>query len=214
MKKLFALVLAVSVLTLGACGALDLDDVETSIRDEEGFSFELPAAWQETEPASAYGVCAFCDETGRLTLEVVRELGAMEYYSLDELGDMVAATIGGSVFSELPAKDQWTASGRDNRYSCAMQGQDAAGQELVCRVDLVMPYPSIHYYLVYLAAPEAYAANRGIADGILAGFTATKSAEEMYQLINEERTAAAEAEAAEAAGAGESGEKDEQGVEY
>ena len=191
MKKLCALMLAAALCLLAACGAPDLDSIETAVVEEEGFSFLRPAAWTETEPASANGVCAFRSDAGDLSLEVVQELGAMEYYSLIELGDMVAETVRDSVFAAEPESEERS---RENKYSATMRGEDAAGNEVVCRVDLFMPYESVHYYLIYLATPEAYQENSNIADDILDGFTVTKSAEEMYQYINDQRADAAAAE--------------------
>ena len=191
MKKLCALLLAVALCLLAACGAPDLDSIETAVVEEDGFSFLRPAAWMETEPASANGVCAFSNETGDLSLEVVRELGAMEYYSLIELGDKVAETVGDSVFASTPESQERS---KNNKYSATLRGEDADGNDVVCRVDLIMPYESVHYYLIYLATPEAYQENSNIADDILDGFTVTKSAEEMYQYINDQHTDAASAE--------------------
>ena len=191
MKKICALLLVAALCLLAACGAPDLDSIETAVVEEEGFSFFRPAAWTQTEPASANGVCAFSTEAGDLSLEVVQELGAMEYYSLIELGDKVAETVGDSVFAATPESEERS---KDNKYSSTMRGADADGNEVVCRVDLIMPYESVHYYLIYLATPEAYQENSNIADDILNGFTVTKSAEEMYQYINDQRTDAAAAE--------------------
>ena len=196
-KKICILIMFAVLCLLTACGAPDLDEVATTVADEEDCSFILPADWERVEPTSANGVCAFRSAEGDLTLEVVRELGAMEYYSLDELGDTVAEKIAGDLFAAEPEREQ--RSGND-KYSCLMQGTDADGSALACRVDLYMPYPSAHYYLVYLATPDAYAANKKIADGILDGFTVTKSAEEMYMYIDEQRDAAAAAAREDAAG--------------
>lgn len=196
-KKLCILLIIAALCLLTACGAPDLDEVATTVIDEEDCSFSLPADWERVEPISANGVCAFRNEAGDLNLEVVRELGAMEYYSLDELGDMVAEEMADDLFASEPERTQ---HGDNDKYSCLMQGTDADGGELVCRVDLYMPYPSAHYYLIYLATPEAYSANKKIADGILDGFTVTKSAEEMYQYIDEQRDAAAAAAREEATG--------------
>lgn len=189
-KKLCILLMIAALCLLAACGAPELDDVATTVIDEEDCSFTLPADWQSVEPVSANGVCSFRNAAGDLTLEVVRELGAMEYYSLDELGDMVAEDMAADLFAAEPEREQRS---EKDRYSCLMQGTDAEGNALACRVDLYMPYPSAHYYLIYLATPEAYAANKKIADGILDGFTVTKSAEEMYQYIDEQRDEAAAA---------------------
>ena len=196
-KKLCFLLIIAALCLFAACGAPDLDEVATTVTDEEDCSFTLPADWQRVEPRSANGVCAFRNEAGDLSLEVVRELGAMEYYSPDELGDMVAEKMADEVFATEPEREQRSDK---YKYSCLMQGTDADGGELVCRVDLYMPYPSAHYYLIYLTTPEVYAANKKIADGILGGFTVTKSAEEMYQYIDEQRDAAAAAAREDAAG--------------
>ena len=189
-KKLCILLMIAALCLLTACGAPELDDVATTVIDEEDCSFTLPADWQRRESISANGVCSFRNAAGDLTLEVVRELGVMEYYSLDELGDLVAEEIAAGLFAAEPEREQRS---ENDKYSCLMQGADADGGALACRVDLYMPYPSAHYYLIYLATPEAYAANKKIADGILDGFTVTKSAEEMYQYIDEQRDEAAAA---------------------
>lgn len=189
MKRFWLAALAAALCLLTACGAADLDEVETTVIDEEGFSLILPAAWERVEPVSEHGVCAFSGEEGELTLEIVSELGPMEYYSTEELGDMVSDSVSESLFAEEPDCD-WRVS--ENKYTNVMRGQDASGEPLVCRLDLIMPYPSVHYYLLYLAAEDAYQANRRVAAGILDSFTVTKSAEEMYQLI-QERQAAEEA---------------------
>ena len=89
-KKISILIMFAVLCLLTACGAPDLDQVATTVTDEEDCSFTLPAEWQRGERTSANGVCAFRSAAGDLTLEVVRELGAMEYYSPDELGDLVA----------------------------------------------------------------------------------------------------------------------------
>ena len=209
MKKHCALLLVAALCLLAACGAPDLDSIETTVVEEDGFSFLRPAAWMETEPSSANGVCAFSTEAGDLSLEVVQELGAMEYYSLIELGDKVAETVGDSVFAATPESEE-RSSGK--KYSSTMRGADADSNEVVCRVDLIMPYDSVHYYLIYLATPEAYQENSNIADDILNGFTITKSAEEMYQYINDQRTDAAAAEM-DSSGSGDTpaeGEKEQQ----
>lgn len=196
-KKISILIMFAVLCLLTACGAPDLDQVATTVTDEEDCSFTLPADWQRVEPTSANGVCAFRSAAGDLTLEVVRELGAMEYYSPDELGDLVAEKMAEDLFAAEPEREQHS---EKNKYSCLMQGTDADGGKLACRVDLYMPYPSAHYYLIYLATPEAYSANKKIADGILDGFTVTKSAEEMYIYIDEQRDAAAAAAREDAAG--------------
>ena len=103
----------------------------------------------------------------------------------------MAEAIGDSIFAATPESEERS---KDNKYSSTMRGADADGNEVVCRVDLIMPYDSVHYYLIYLATPEAYQENSNIADDILNGFTVTKSAEEMYQYINDQRADAAAAE--------------------
>ena len=201
MKKLWlAVLLAAATLIFAACGgAPQLSEVETTVVDEEAVSFIRPAEWLPVEPVSEHGVCAFSAPDGSLSLEVVGELGAMEYYSVEELGAEVAETVAAGLFAAETDSEQKTA---DGRFTGIMRGEDGSGQKMVCRIDLFAPYPSVHYYLLALATEDAYAESRGLLQGVADSFTVTKSDEEMYQLIREEREAAAEQ-------AGESGDADD-----
>ena len=190
MKKLYTVVIILTFCFLTACGAgQELDRVDTQILDGTGFSLTLPTAWQQEQPASDYGVYAFSADDGQLSLEIVQELGAMEYYSAEELGASVSEAIGGSLFAGEPDS---SSSSSDTSYTNVLQGSDADGNKLVCRIDLLMPYPSVRYYLVCTATPDAYKANRRLIEGVRDSFTVTMSAEEMYQFIDEQRRRAAE----------------------
>ncbi|MBR2784291.1 MAG: hypothetical protein IKD93_08935 [Firmicutes bacterium] len=190
MKKLWLAALTLALCLLSACGGgPELSSLDTETVEEDCVSFLRPAAWQPAEPASAYGICAFRNEEESLSLEVVGELGTMEYYSLEELGEETAQTLADSLFAAEPDTESRCT---DDYYSSVMQGQDEDGQDLVCRIDLLMPYPSVHYYLLTLATPAAYQDNVRVLDGIRESFTLTKTDEEIYHMIQEERKAAAE----------------------
>ena len=206
MKRKLAPILAGLLLTAGlvlwsgcaSTGGPSLDRVETQTVEQENFQLTLPAAWTALEAEGEHVACAYQTADGRLQLQIMEEWGGMEYYSLDEVGDLLCQELSQALFAQdlaasLSAGEALSEQGNSQYYYCrTLSGQDAQGGELVCHVDVLAPYASVRYYLIYTADKESFEQNKQIIRDVLPTFAMGKTAEEIYQIIEEERTKAAE----------------------
>lgn len=195
MKKWWAILLLIALLPLGGCAVAfqnEFNDLDTqTIEHDAGYSLLLPADWILAE-ADDRGELYYSAD-GAVSLSLLRELGGVEYYSLQEVGDMLCEDIGSELFSVV---EPGAGKVKDDVYRRIIGGEDKDGNPLVSDVCIFAPYVSVRYYLVFTAASATYEENRNVIDGIAGSFTITKSEEETFQYLEAEREAAATAEQA------------------
>ncbi len=195
MKKygLLFLILSLCVLAGSGCGRQDEFAAleRTTYESEYGYSLEIPADWssREIDPAVVFYL-----PDGELSLSVSPELGGVEYYSMREVGEMLAENLAAATFAEYTAATaqvtereaepaNGAATAEPASYEQTLQGTDAAGNALTLHFYIDSPCTGIRYYLIFLGATEAYDENAYIADGVIDSFTVTMTQDELYDLM-------------------------------
>ena len=183
---------AMTVGFLGGCGKqpeapLDFYGMERqTYESENGYSVQFPADWVLLE--EDLESTTFVSGDGSLSCTISCELGGVEYYSLEELGEMLLEDLGTEVFASSEAGDPVV---DEATYRNQLTGETADGVSLAADVNVYRVQAGVRYYMTFLT-DEAYGDQQSMIDAILGSFRTTLHEEDLYQLMKERREEAAE----------------------
>ncbi|MCR4963657.1 MAG: hypothetical protein K6B40_07250 [Firmicutes bacterium] len=191
MKKLYlCLALAIICLLLPGCGR-GLNPAASQIYENAaGYQITLPDTWQILQENDTETV--FAGPDGNITLTLSNDLGGVEYYSLEEINEMLAKNIAEALFSSY-AVEKSQSGDIQCRQSYVCHKEDGQGYMLdilVYRQD-----PAIKYYAVFCLPLQMYRGEKPLIDDVFASFEQTKDAETLYALTQQRNEAAWAAEA-------------------
>ena len=132
--------------------------------------------------ASDIGV-QFLNPEGTIAINVISELGGMDFYSLDELMTMVVENL--------------TKSGKDIQMEGALAVADSlyqrrqlisytntAEEKIYADIWLYEPMAGIRYYIIISCGGDDYKDYSGMFDSIVQSFVFTGNSTDVYALLN------------------------------
>lgn len=192
-KKLLPLLLLITCVCAGCAIAFEDEDIPLQPRvynGATGYTVDVPADWSEEELDQ--DTVRFCDEDGQIALNIVSELGGMDYFSMREIKEQIIEKIGGDIFATY---DITLDEGGTKFFRVTLIGADKDGSRVVADIYAQQPFVTTRHYLVLIASAAAYEEYHTAVDDIFASFTATFTEDEYLQLMEERREAAAAAKA-------------------
>lgn len=177
---------------LGACGSqpepsLDFYALERqTYESENGYSIQFPADWVLLE--EDLESTTFVSGDGSLSCTISCELGGVEYYSLEEIGDMLLESLATVVLASSeagePVVDEAT-------YRNQLTGETVEGDPLTADVNVYRVQAGVRYYMTFLT-DGAYEEQQPMINAILGSFRTTMHEEDLYQLMKDRREEAAD----------------------
>lgn len=160
---------------------------------ENGYSIQFPADWQLLEEDREN--VTFISGDGKLSCTISLELGGIEVYSMEEVGEMLAERMGEQLFSSYTLGEADVDSAT---YRQLVQGETDSGEQLTADLNIYHKQQAVRYYMSFLCESGDYAQQRPLINAIQDSFENTLDTDELYQLMMErmEADALAEYEAA------------------
>ncbi len=185
MKKncFYLLCIATLCLSLAGCGGLDYAASQT-YQNPAGYQIVLPDTWQilqENDTETVFG-----NAEGDISLTLVNDLGGVEYYSLEEINEMLAENIAANLFASYAVEDCQSQTDQCRQsYIC----HDAAGQGYVLDILVYRQDPAIKYYVIFCSPLQTYNEQKKLLDDIVHSFAQTADAETLYALAQQRNEA-------------------------
>ena len=165
--------------------ALERQDYE----NENGYSMQFPADWQLLSEDAENST--FISGDGSLSCTIGFELGGVEVYSLEEVGDMLLERLGDSLFSswesEHPRLDSTT-------YRNRVLGLREDGEALSLDLNVYHVQEGVRYYMSFLCETKVYEAKLPLINAIMESFETTKRGDVLYEMMMQRREEQAQAE--------------------
>lgn len=145
-----------------------------------GYEIQMPDAW--TPETSDNGV-QFLNPEGTIAINIISELGGMDFYSLDELMEMVVENLTQNgqdmqVEGSLDVAD----SGYQRRQLISYT--NAAEEKIYTDIWLYEPMAGIRYYIIISCGGDDYKDYSGMFDSVVQSFVFTGNSSEVYTLLN------------------------------
>lgn len=165
--------------------ALERQDYES----ENGYSIQLPADWQLLEEDAESST--FISGDGLLSCVIGFELGGVEVYSLEEVGDQLAERIGEGIFSSWEAEEAQVDAAT---YRKQLRGLSPEEDALTADLNVYHVQEGVRYYMSFLCESRHYKRMQPLINAIIGSFETSLQGEELYALMMERREAQAQAE--------------------
>ena len=190
MKKLLLSLMLLMAMLLSACHISMQEEwhaIDKSVvAHESGFEAQVPSDWSREDGDNEYTLCSFTNPDKTISLLIMAELGAMEYLSQSEIVDQICEDVQDAVYvgdADIKLSSSYS------HQTAVLRGEDENGNEIVTRIDFFSPYTSVHYYFVFTSTADAYEYNQSVFAAVAESFTMVKSASDVYQYIQDKRTA-------------------------
>lgn len=156
---------------------------------QSGYSLLVPESWEKTQENLAQAT--FVSQENAVSLNIISELGGMDYFSLTEDYDAVAAMLGKNI-SNTEVVEEPATSDAKKQLRRVIKGNTEDGDTVIVDIWLTEPMPSVRYYLLFSAGGNDYNNMRPVIDEMIASFKVVKSQDEIYSLLDEARDMAKE----------------------
>ncbi|MDR2712703.1 MAG: hypothetical protein LBB91_06265 [Clostridiales bacterium] len=187
-RKLLTVIIAlIIVLVLNGCDLYNnpaLNELNPQTYSHlTGYSISVPEDWNLEEETGTTAV--FLDPEGSMALQIVSEIGGMDYYSLDECAGFARQMLDQSLtelslVEDLPVRDK--AKSRLQLW----QGQDEDGYLAQVLAYTFHPYDSLRYYVFLLAGGSDFQQYQKVFEAMISSFQLSKPIDEIYELLNKE----------------------------
>lgn len=146
-----------------------------------GYQITVPNSWQPAAQ-TAIGVY-FLDEEKRISLNIISEMGGVDFYSPEELGQMVVERLE-EVFSQLQVEQILRVRDKNTQYSLLLTGENSAGERVVNTLWLYEPLNGIRYYLIFSCGGDDYNEYARVFEDVIRSFRFDDREEEVLSLLN------------------------------
>ena len=187
MKKIFVLLLGLSLLLCGCSILIDEDNssTDTQVYDSaNGYSLDIPADWtmgNETEDS-----VEFHDADNQISMTITTELGGIDYYALREIKEQLTENIAAELFTDYEIIDD---NGGTKYFRRIIDAADKDGAHIIVDMYASQPYLTMRHYVIIIAAADAYEQYEDAINDMISSFTITKSEDEYLQLMEDRRAA-------------------------
>lgn len=156
----------------------------TTYTHQSGYSLSIPESWEKTQESLAQAT--FVSQENGISLNIISELGGMDYFSLTEDYDAVAAMLGKDI-SNIEVVEEPATSDSAKQLRRVIKGDTEDGNSVIIDIWLTEPMESVRYYLLFCAGGTDYENMRPVIDEMIASFKVVKSQDEIYSLLDEAR---------------------------
>jgi len=148
---------------------------------EQGYSLTLPENWQQQQTKDEK-TTSFLSDDGSIKLDIVCELGGVEYYSLAEVAQLLEDQLAkGMKNSEVVS----TKDDDQKQYREVFACVDDQGRGVTYDISIIHPYNSLRYFLIFTSGTNNYQENSLLIDDIINSFKVTAGEEDMYAQIKQ-----------------------------
>jgi|GEM_PF-1386562 len=156
----------------------------TTYTHQSGYSISIPQGWEKTQESLAEAT--FVSSADAVSLNIISELGGMDYFSLTEDYDAVISMLGKKI-SNIEVVEEPVTSDATKQLRRVIKGNTEDGNSVIVDIWLTEPMESVRYYLLFSAGGDDYNQFRPVIDEIIASFTVVKSQDEIYSLLDDAR---------------------------
>lgn len=144
--------------------------------EEQGYTITLPEDWQQQQTEDE-NTASFISEDGLIKLDIICELGGVEYYSLAEVAGLLEDQLTKNMKSaEIVSTD----SDDQEQYREVFACVDDQGRGVTYDISIIHPYNSLRYFLIFTSGTNNYQENGLLIDDVINSFEVTVEAEDMY----------------------------------
>jgi len=148
-----------------------------------GYSILVPQDWNLEEETDTTAL--FLDPEGSMALQIISEIGGMDYYSLDECADFAKAMLAQSL-NELSLKEDLSVRDKAKSRLQLWQGREEDGNLVQALAYTFHPYDSMRYYVFLLAGGSDFQQYQKVFEAMISSFSINKPVDEIYELLNKE----------------------------
>ncbi len=149
--------------------------------DEQGYAITLPEDWQQQQTEDEY-TTSFLSDDDLIKIDVVYELGGVEYYSLEEVAGLLEDELVEGMDS---AQRVSTKSDDQEQYREVFACIDEQGRGVTYDITIIHPYNSLRYFLIFTSGTNNYQENNVLIDDIINSFEVTAESEDMYAKLKQ-----------------------------
>ena len=182
MRRIFPILIIIALLISGCSSqkSLKTKPMQTYINQKAGYVVLMPKEWvKKFENDVSVG---FVGTDPNIALDVVFEIGGVDYLSLDSLGDIVIANYK-KKFKNLKVIESAASNVTTNAYRVIVEGKTADGKNIVAKTIFFEPAIGVRYYLSFIANPKDYYANDFLFENVAQSFQMTKTELDLYKLL-------------------------------
>ena len=181
--KIFFICLFIALLFLSSCQEQsDSSNQETvEYKHVTGYEVAIPKAWtliKQTETGGVY----FLSPDKNISLNILAEVGGMNYLNPEELSNSVYDEIEGIINNAKVIKIE-EVQNKDHEYRQLIEGNDQAGKNVFVDTYLFQPMDGMRYYLILCCGGDDYAVTKALYDNIINSFQITMGQDEIYSLL-------------------------------
>lgn len=170
-------------LLLSGCSSqktLKTKPMQTYINQKAGYVVLLPKEWEkkfETDVSAG-----FVGVNPNIAMDVIFEIGGVDYLSLDSLGDIVIDNYKKKL-KNLKIIERAASNISGNAYRVIVEGKTSDGKTVVAKTIFFEPAIGIRYYLAFIANPKDYYANDFLFEDVAQSFQMTKTELDLYKIL-------------------------------
>ena len=182
MKKLLIAIFILALLPLCAGCAKPFAGTETvKYKHPTGYEITLPASWQieQDDPRAVF----FLSEDGGISINIITELAGFNFYSMEELGDLVFEFLQSEI-TGLKQDSVLSVSDKKTQYRQVLSGPLPDGDEVFLDVFIYAPMNSVRYYVILSAGKDDFSLSSKLFTDIIKSFKLYKTQDEIYELLN------------------------------
>ena len=182
---LLGVILTFTLVLFASCGSKTqgaaLKNIETSEYTHiTGYQLTVPANWQPVAQTTA-GVY-FVDELNHISLNVVSEIGGMDFLSLEEMSVLIKDKFSAGY---TDVEELAVIKGKDEKkeYGLVLKGMDGVNP-VIADIWIYEPYNSIRYYLIFSCGGDDYQNNTQLFKEITGSFNFVSDKNQVYEMLN------------------------------
>ncbi len=184
-KAFLPLFLCIFAVFFTACqrgGELSLSKMEPQMyKHITGYQISVPGDWLPAAQTAA-GVY-FIDDNNNISLNIISEMGGMDFYSPEELIQMVIEKLGSSL-KDIKTRQILGVQDKKSQYGVVISGENASGEVIANTIWLYEPVNGIRYYLFFNCGGDDYTRFEGVFNEVIKSFRFIANDEEVFSLLN------------------------------
>ncbi|MGI5891512.1 MAG: hypothetical protein ACOX7H_02075 [Bacillota bacterium] len=146
-----------------------------------GYQVQVPFNWKLVKKSEAGTI--FTADQGALSFNILAEIGGMDYYTPQELGENIFAFLSSNI-KESQVIEEIPVDNPASQYRQLILGKDEQGRKVYIDTWITAPLDTVHYYLIFTCGGDDYEKYRGVFDDIIKKFKLVSTPEEIYKYLD------------------------------